>query len=235
VIAITFALPAESSGVQRLLKGGMRIAMNETAVIQGELHGKRIALLHTGVGAKLCQQRLKNFLAAERFTCLISAGFAGALAENLRVGELFIAENFSSADLLASSRQLLATLQPRFGKLVTAPAMIEAAISRRELGARSGAEAVDMETEFIAQACAGDGVPLLSLRAISDTPAEAFPAPPHILFNLERQKTDFGRLALYLLRHPPAIVRLIQFSRRIANARATLTGAIEALIKSSDF
>jgi adenosylhomocysteine nucleosidase len=235
VIAITFALPAESSGLKRSLRNPTRVVVNETAFIEAELQGKRIALLHTGVGVKVCQQRLESFLDADRFTCLISAGFAGALADDLRVGELFIAENFSSADLFARARRLLATRQSRVGKLVTAPAMIDNETSRMELKASSGAHAVDMETECIAQACAMRGIPLLSLRAISDTPAEPFPAPLEALFNLERQKTDFGRLALYLLKYPVAIIRLIQFWGRIAKARAALTSAIDTLVRSDQF
>jgi adenosylhomocysteine nucleosidase len=232
VIAITFALPAESSGLKRLLRNPAPVVVNQAEFIEAELQGKRIALLHTGVGVKVCQQRLKSFLDADRFTCLISAGFAGALADDLRVGELFIAENFSSADLFIRARRILTTVQPHFGNLVTASAMIDNETLRMGLKASSGARAVDMETECIAQACAIRGIPLLSLRAISDAPDEPFPVPLDVLFNLERQQTDFGRLALHLLKHPVAIIRLIQFSRRIAKARAALTSAIDTLVRS---
>jgi hypothetical protein len=89
-----------------------------------------------------------------------------------------------------------------------------------------------METEFIAAACANHRIPLLSLRAISDTPSEPFPAPPGVLFDLEKQKTDFGRLAFHLVTHPSALMRLNAFRRRIALARRTLTSALEKILRA---
>ena len=64
---------------------------------------------------------------------------------------------------------------------------------------------------------------MLSLRAISDTESEPLPAPPEVLFDLEKQKTNFARLALYLATHPGAIMRLNAFRQRVALARQSLT------------
>ena len=86
-----------------------------------------------------------------------------------------------------------------------------------------------METEFIARACAEHGVPLLSLRAISDTPRQRFPAPAHVLFNIERQRTSMMRLVLYLCKHPTRLRGLIRFASQIARARETLTEALVAV------
>lgn len=232
MIAITFALPAESSGLQRLLRRQTSTKINGGLLVRGELHGKQILLFHTGVGAAICRQRLDTLFATENFSCLISAGFAGALTDELQVGDLFVAENFSAPKLVFLAREFLVPMQPRFGRLASASVMIDGADARKEFAAASGATAVDMETESIVAACATRHLPLLSLRAISDTPAAAFPAPADILFNLRRQKTEFSRLAFYLTKHPAAVVRLIQFSRRIANARAALTAAIDCLLRS---
>jgi hypothetical protein len=89
-----------------------------------------------------------------------------------------------------------------------------------------------METESIAEACARREIPLLSLRAISDTAALPFPAPADILFDLEEQRTRSGRLTRYLLTHPLAIVRLMRFARRIAAARAELAIALKQLVET---
>jgi hypothetical protein len=89
---------------------------------------------------------------------------------------------------------------------------------------------VDMETEWIARACAARKVPMLSLRAISDKATAPFPLPPAVLFNLERQKTDPLKLATHLFRHPFRVVRLIQFARQIATVREKLGVALDELI-----
>ena len=86
-----------------------------------------------------------------------------------------------------------------------------------------------METEFIARACAQHGVPLLSLRVVSDSPSERFPGPSKILFDVERQRTDSMKLSLHFLKHPSAIPQLIGFAKRIAKARETLANALVAV------
>jgi hypothetical protein len=110
--------------------------------------------------------------------------------------------------------------------------MIESAEERNKIAQTTGAAAADMETEFIARACAERGIPLLSLRVISDTPRKPFPAPAKVLFDIDRQRTSVENLALYLLQHPSAIPRLIAFARRIAQAREILANAIVSILQS---
>jgi hypothetical protein len=109
-------------------------------------------------------------------------------------------------------------------------ALIDSSEKRLEIARASGAAAVDMETEFIARACADYGIPLLSLRVISDTLDEPFPAPPNVLFDIEQQRSRFLTLATFFLAHPNRLPRLVQFARRIAKARKTLADALVALI-----
>jgi hypothetical protein len=109
--------------------------------------------------------------------------------------------------------------------------MIDSKSERSTIAGVSGASAIDMETKTIADACVRRDVPLLSLRVISDTPAEPLPAPPDILFNLARQRTPFGELLSYLLKHPMTVPRLIKFSRQIRRARASLTDSLITLLQ----
>ena len=61
MIAVTFALPGESRDFRRLLSH----------------QGHEVAVLHTGVGEKICRSRLGPWLDAQPFDLLISSGFAG--------------------------------------------------------------------------------------------------------------------------------------------------------------
>jgi hypothetical protein len=88
-----------------------------------------------------------------------------------------------------------------------------------------------METEFIARACAAHGVPLLSLRIITDAPREPFPAPPNVLFDIQQQRTDALRFARFFVAHPGRIAQLIQFARRIARARTALANALVTVLR----
>jgi hypothetical protein len=110
--------------------------------------------------------------------------------------------------------------------------MIESMAQRETLNKRTGAAAVDMETETIAEICQAHDVPMLSMRAISDTSVEPFPAPAHVLFDLAKQKTDFVRLGSYLLTHPAAFARLNAFRQRIGIARKVLTDALDKILRA---
>ena len=216
MIAVTFALPSESSDFRQLL--GRR--QNE------------IAIFHTGVGEKIGRQRIGPFLDSRPVSCVISSGFAGGVDPSLGVGDLLLAENFSDPALLERARELLIC---RVGKLATVDRIVESVAEREAFARGHNAVAVDMETQWIADACAARKIPFLSLRVISDTAAAPFPAPPQVLFDLERQRIPSLRLASYLLRHPAAIARLIRFGRQIGSARASLAAALEIVIRELDF
>jgi nucleoside phosphorylase len=215
MIAVTFALPSESSDFRSLLGGRHR----------------EVKILHTGVGATIARTRLEPLLDSQRFDFLISSGFAGGADASLGVGDLFLAENFSDPQLLARAREVVIS---RVGKLVTVDQVIEGEAERARFAREHCAAAIDMETEWIARACAAKNIPMLSLRAISDTAAAPFPAPPNLLFDLERQRTSATRLARHLLMHPSAVVRLMRFARQIAAARTSLAAALKTLVESLD-
>jgi adenosylhomocysteine nucleosidase len=230
MIAITFALPAESSEFLRRLGNKSRAERNGIRTIRGTLDDREIEVLHTGVGEKVCRQRVGKFLENQQFEFLMSAGFAGALNDELRVGDLLLARNFLT--LALNDRRPFSSLPIRTADLLTLPALIDSSEERNEIAHSTDAAAVDMETEFIARACAEHGIPLLSLRVITDTPREPFPAPPKILFDIERQRTHLLKLARFLLAHPNKIPRLIEFARRIGRARKILATALVAVIRT---
>jgi hypothetical protein len=109
--------------------------------------------------------------------------------------------------------------------------LIDSPEERNKLALTSGAVAADMETEFIARACAACGIPLLSLRVISDTPQHRLPAPANVLFDIERQQNRILKLATYLLAHPSRIPRLVHFARQIAHVRKTLATALVEVVR----
>jgi nucleoside phosphorylase len=213
MIAVTFAHPSESRDFVGLFS---------------QRHHE-VKVLHTGIGAAACQKTLEPFLDSQSFDFLISSGFAGGTDPSFGVGNLLLAENFSDPQLLAQAREGLIA---RTATLVTAERVIESASERAQFARERGASAVDMETEWIAQACKSRGLRMLSLRAISDTAAAPFPAPSGVLFDLTKQKTNFRRLAAYLVTHPMAIIRLGRFTRQLAIARAELAVGLTQLVET---
>src|SRR5579864_9120366 len=107
MIAITFALRTESSGLAAQLR-------------DGKIDNQQIEIVHTGVGRKMCELKMQEFLRGTRPDLLISAGFAGGVTEELRVGDLVLAENFSDPQLLAAAHQSLSDQNVRTIRLFTA-------------------------------------------------------------------------------------------------------------------
>jgi nucleoside phosphorylase len=231
MIAITFALPAESSGFVTLVRDKRRAVSGDTEIIYGKISQRPVTIFHTGIGQKACQANIDNFLRVEHPDIWISSGFTGGVGEDLRVGDLFLAENFSDGELLSAAQRLLADRNVCTAKLFTSTTIVDSTAQRHEIARAQGALATDMETETIARACIAGGIRMLSLRAISDSLDEPFPAPPHLLFDLERQRTDIAKLLLYLLKHPSNVWRFVRFTSRIRQARQALTDAIVALLQ----
>src|SRR5438067_12499840 len=231
MIAVTFALPAESSEFLSRLKDKSRADRNGIRVIRGKIDDRDIEILHTVDGEKVCRQRVEKFLQDHQFDLLITTGFAGALNDELQPGDLLLAKNFSTIDL--NERGLSCSSLPiHVADLLTVSALIDSSNERNKISRASNAAAVDMETEFIARACATHGIPLLSLRVITDTPTHPSPSPGHVLFDIAKQRTDLPKLAAFFLAHPNRIPRLAQFSRRIALARKTLADALVAIVRA---
>ncbi len=228
MIGITFAVRSESSELISRLRERQR----SDNLVSGKIDNREVAIVHTGVGAKYCNERLEILLHKTRPKLVISSGFAGAVSDELEVGDLILAENFSDPELIATAVRVLASRQPRRVKLFTSTSIIDSISERNEIARAADAAAVDMETGAIVAACKAHGVPLLSLRAISDTARDRFPAPPSVLFDLQSQRTNWPGLISYLMGNPIAIWRLSQFSRQIKRVRTTLTDAIVDLARA---
>jgi adenosylhomocysteine nucleosidase len=230
-IAVTFALEVESAEFVRRLENRSRAERNGVTIVRGTMGNHSVELMHTGVGKSICEERIEQFLKDQHFGLLISSGFAGSLNDELRINDLLVAANFSTVAV----NQVFASVPNvalKTAKMLTMPALIDSSEERRMLAQQSGASAVDMETESIARVCAARGIPLLSLRIITDTPNEPLPAPPYVLFNIQLQRTDMAALARFFLRHPNRLPGLLQFATRISRARTGLTNVLVEIVRN---
>lgn len=231
-VVVTFALPDEGRDFVRLLNNPSR-GRGRLAPVRGELSGWNVTVAFTGVGSgEDCRRRLESAL-DPRPGWLIASGFAGDLSAELEVGDLIIGENHSDPGLVELAFRVLSDFSVRDGALTTQPLLAETVAAKAALAALTGAVAVDMETGWIAEACARAGTPMLSLRVISDGANQAFPAPGHVLFDVVRQRPRYARLPLWLLAHPGQIAPFVRFVRGLAPARRKLAKALQAMISDA--
>lgn len=232
MIAVTFALPAESSGLQGRLRQVTGVRQDGQKTCTGQIGGRQIEIFHTGVGKEMAHTRLSRYLDKASPSILISSGFTGATRSAYRVGDLLLAENFCDPALLQMARRVLRDQNVHTAKMLTVEKMIDSLQEREEVWRQHEAVAIDMETEAIAAMCAARGLRMLSLRVLSDTPRHPFPLPTEILFDIERQRTPALRLLKHLVTRPATIPRLLRFVSQIGRARLSLTNALVKVLAS---
>jgi nucleoside phosphorylase len=147
MIAVSFALPAESSGFAARLREKQSATCGDMKVIHGKVANQSVAMLHTGVGRKSCESKIDNFLRAQQPRILISSGFAGGAREDLQVGDLILSENFSDRQLLLQAQRILTEHKTHTAKLFTSATIVDSIVERNKIAREHGAAAMDMETE----------------------------------------------------------------------------------------
>ena len=198
MIAVVCAVPAE----RRALSG---------------LADDRLRLHLSGMGGANAARAAAVALEAAP-EALISAGFCGALAADLRVGDLVAADAVVDArtgDRFPADPGLLAAAPGRWGTLVSAERVARTPADR----ARLDGLAVDLESAALARAAADAGIPFLALRAVTDERHHRLPDFDRIMDAAGRLTPGAGLVHFVL--HPrelPALLRLGPAARRAGGA-----------------
>ena len=193
-IAFIFALGIEAGGLVDALKGVQTARQPHGIERAGKLAGREVVVVEAGIGAKAAARATAEAIKFYQPRWVVSAGFAGALDENLRRGHILMADEVANqnGERLAVGMKLQAAGKGlHVGRLLTVGEIIRRAADRRRLAAEHGAVACDMETFGVARACAEQGVRLLSVRIISDAVDDELPPE---LENLLEQKTLAGKV-----------------------------------------
>jgi adenosylhomocysteine nucleosidase len=226
VIALSFALPEESKGIVPLIGEPRRSGSPSLPIITGRLARREVAIVHSGMGMDSASAHVRNFLDGCTPSLWIAAGFGGGLSTDLRVGDIVAVRNFSDP----ARFDAIASLAAHAGTLVTTKTVVESAEQKRDLGRHTGAIAVDMETAAIHRLCSARGVPMLAIRAISDTACEDIPVSAAVWFNKATQRPRPLALVLHLAAHPGRIPPFVRFVRGVGHARASLTSFLLAAL-----
>jgi adenosylhomocysteine nucleosidase len=227
VLGIVAALPAEARAA------GARVApAGETVTIaDGAL------LVRGGVGRGRAWRAAADLLDAGA-GALLSWGTAAALAPGLRAGDLVLPEEVLTRDGSRDSvdgpwrERVAAAVAPRDARQPTTLAEAEDALKdaddKRLLHTLSGASAADMESAAIAEACAGARVPLLVVRAVSDSARTRLPDCALAAMNADGD-VSAGRCLGKLLAAPgdlPALVGLATGFRAACRSLSRVAGQV---------
>jgi adenosylhomocysteine nucleosidase len=187
----------------------------------------RAVLVCGGIGAEAARRATEAVIAFYAPKLVHSVGFAGALDQALKVGDIFSPSRV--VDAKDGSRLETGTGR---GILVTVAA-VASAEQKRKLAENYGAQAVDMEAAAVARGAQTHGIEFKATKAISDEVSFEMPSLDYSVDSRGRFRT--GRFAVFALLRPWLWGRVIHLARNSVKASqalcAELTKSIDEIEK----
>jgi len=176
-----------------------------------------------GIGAESARRAAEAVITKYSPELLISAGVAGSLVADLKVGAtIFPATVIDSQD---ASRHETAIQHSPVGNtavgrtiLITYPEVATAA-QKQQLAKSYGAHAVDMEAAAVARAAQTHNLPFIAVKAISDDMNFEIPEMSRFISNGQFNTTRF---VLHVALRPWLWLRVIRFARNTKIASENL-------------
>jgi adenosylhomocysteine nucleosidase len=254
-IGLLAAMSQESAALLRLLKSVERVAVGRYQGYRFVLAGKTCVLVISGMGMQRATEATQALLDAYHPQLLISFGIAGAVEANLQIGDVILAESSCRFDQGAVKTLVPLTIWPGAARkaisqdlsdrgrclyIGTAVTTAGSQATKSQLG-KVLHPVLEMETAGIARVAMENGVPLLSLRAISDGPCAPIPFDLSEVMD-ENANLHTGRLLRMVLRNPMILfysmgmihnTRLAAESAAVALLAALRHDIFESIYKSS--
>lgn len=169
-----------------------------------------------------------------RPSCVISAGFSGALREDLAVGDVILATEVTDCEgrhwQVSWPGEFAPRIEPSLhrGRLLCVPRVIADPPEKRTLGQKFQALAADMETAVVARLCSDQQVPFGCLRAISDDVRRTL--SPALVTLVKDGRISPWRLLAALAASPSLVVELWRLARHTRLAAESLSQALSRLL-----
>jgi nucleoside phosphorylase len=185
-----------------------------------------VRIVVTGMGKDNSRKAILEALARHQPSRALTCGLAGALTESLALNEIVFD---ADADFpLALKLKNDGALPVRF---FCSPAIVSRASDKARLWKSTGAQAVDMESEVIRDACRTHGVPSATVRVVSDLANETLPLDFNRFLNAD-MSMNFLKIALAVATNPSALPKLLRFQKQTNVAAAKLGLFLADLLRS---
>ncbi|MGD0586340.1 MAG: hypothetical protein ABSA86_11300 [Oryzomonas sp.] len=245
-IAIITAMPEETRACLKAVESPESIQVGRLKAFHCSTLQHDLLLVESGMGFKNAAAAAEALLGEFRPDLLISAGFCGGIAPELRVGDVAISKDLSivangvvqqvPVEVAAAGRNFVAR-QSAEGARVFASlfASTPSIMAKKELAPLLPPGApwpvVEMESAAIAIVAVENGIPYMGIRTVSD------PADEELGFSLEEFTDNHlrirpHRVALTILRRPWIIPQLIRLARNSRIAADSLSHAVARLLAS---
>lgn len=195
-VGVIAAMQIEIDALKKRLENSETVTYSGIDYVCGTLHGKRIIAAKCGIGkvfAAVCAQTMILKFAPD---CIINTGVAGALNPQLHIADIVIGEKTVQHDMdtsaigdpvglvsginvifFESDKYIVETISRAAnelnyahipGTIACGDRFVSDADTKAAIVSNFAADACDMESAAMAQACFINGIPFASIRAISD-------------------------------------------------------------------
>ena len=238
-IGLIAAMPQESGALLRHIKDWKRSRLGSFPVYHFQLFDRNCLLVQSGMGLSRAMNAARTLLEKVSPQFLVAFGVAGAVNDDLQVGDVIVARNACLLDksVLIHSHRLAILTEPAQQAVTHALYLSSARMVYGTAITTRGSQVtqhefdeienpiLEMETSGIANVAAEHGIPLLALRAISDGPQTPLP------FNLEEivdedANLKIGKMIQLVLRHPQIILQSRKLNQNVKKAAENLAIAV---------
>jgi nucleoside phosphorylase len=231
-ILVLFAVPQEARPFLReLRKRGdrpQRLKLERRIPGVAAWSFERGQIWISGMGKRNAARTLDRALAAAAPDLVFTCGFAGGLNPGLPTSTVvFEADEPFPYTTRLSAAGAVASRFCCVDRVAVTPT------DKAELRRQTGADAVEMESGVIRNACSERGIPAATVRVISDSADESLPLDFGALMTPD-DRIDFGKLAFALARSPSKIPKLLRFQRRVSNTANTLSRVLVSVVSRTD-
>lgn len=254
MLAIVAAMRRELSAIERSLSVKSRIKIEGLDLIEGSLAEEELVLATVGIGGV----RPREMVTLLREKChpdaLVCVGYASGASSECKVGDLVLYTEIRYQDktgtheiepptssplkcdekLVKRANKALtdAELPYHQGPGATVPRMIDSPRAKRQLGEQLKVQAIDMESYQVVEAARIFDLPVLVVRAITDTVEQRLPDMTSIL-NPTGQ-ASFLRVLSYVATHPLDIYPMIRLARSSSIANRNLARFVASFVQTEE-
>ena len=196
----------------------------------------RVLIHVTGVGKDRALRGTAALLEAlpTRPDCILCLGFAGALRDELKTGDLVLSQRLyatgedtvleSDASLLSLAQNVLGSSNAQRYSIangLTVPQIVSEAAGKSRLAIATTSSVVNMEDYWIGQLAVQRGIPFLSVRAVLDTAKQELPPFVAGLGN-KGTLTQALKVGANVVARPGYVPRLAKLVKQVKVAQESL-------------
>jgi adenosylhomocysteine nucleosidase len=244
IIGLIAAMTQERDALLRLFRGVETIRLGSDRCHRFKISGQECVLITSGMGIRRAGRAAQSLVEAGPPRLFISFGIAGAVEPELEIGDVVAATAFcklerdglSPVQNLASlpdqpCQDITRVIAGRGARFFTGTAVSTSGSQAVELLEKLRHPVLEMETAGIARVANDEGIPLLSIRSISDGPRAPIPLNLDEMMD-EDANLKFGKLIKAVFRHPGILLKARQMLR---NSQIAADNAAIALVAALDW